>query len=70
MHAMQRQDLREKHNIAGSCAFDLLMACCCPCCSVIQMEKESRDRADGASGAPVVEQQYAGEKMVMPGSEL
>jgi Cys-rich protein (TIGR01571 family) len=64
LNAMQLQDIREKHNLEGSCAEDLLKSYCCLCCSLVQAEKESKEREIEARG--VVSEQYTGEAMVMP----
>jgi hypothetical protein len=56
------QDVREKHNLEGSCAGDLLKSCFCFCCSVVQAEKESADRVGEVAA---VKDQYKGETMVM-----
>lgn len=50
--AMQRADLRAKHNLEGSCLFDIALSCCCGCCSIIQQDKEAEYRELGAP-APV-----------------
>ena len=41
---IQRTDLRAKYNLEGSMLEDLARACCCHCCDLIQMEKESQHR--------------------------
>lgn len=56
------QDVREKHNLEGSCVGDLLKSCCCLCCAVVQAEKESSDRVGEVAA---VQEQYKGETMVM-----
>ncbi|KAI1325950.1 duf614 domain-containing protein [Xylariaceae sp. FL0255] len=43
--ALQRSDIRHKHNIEGSCLFDIAAACCCHCCTLIQSNKEVAHRA-------------------------
>lgn len=53
--AMQRSDIRHKYNLEGNCCTDILKACCCGCCDIIQQDKEVADR-EGKQGA--VEQQY------------
>lgn len=60
---MQLQDIREKHNLQGSCAEDLVKSYCCLCCSLVQAEKESQAREVEARA--VVNQQYQGETMAM-----
>jgi Cys-rich protein (TIGR01571 family) len=42
--AMQRADLRTKHNLQGSCLIDLAAACCCGCCQLVQTDKEAEYR--------------------------
>ncbi|KAL2172680.1 hypothetical protein VTG60DRAFT_4126 [Thermothelomyces hinnuleus] len=42
--AMQRADLRTKHNLQGSCLLDIAGACCCHCCQLIQDDKEAAHR--------------------------
>ncbi|KAG8676385.1 hypothetical protein FPOAC1_002388 [Fusarium poae] len=42
--ALQRANLREKHNLQGSCLVDLATACCCGCCDLIQQDKEAEYR--------------------------
>lgn len=66
LQAMQSQTIRERHNLEGSCVKDILCACCCGCCAVIQAEKESKLRASEAGTAP---EQYKNEQMVMPGAQ-
>jgi len=59
-------DVREKYNLQGSCTGDLVKSFCCLCCSVVQAEKEARDRE--AERGPV-KHQYGGETMVMQGGQ-
>ncbi|KAL2147533.1 hypothetical protein VTI28DRAFT_8788 [Corynascus sepedonium] len=42
--AMQRADLRTKHNLEGSCLLDIATACCCHCCQLVQADKEAAYR--------------------------
>lgn len=65
MQAMQLSDIREQHNLEGSCVKDLLLSCCCMCCSLVQAEKESKTLQSEKSA--LGQQQYATEQMVMPG---
>jgi Cys-rich protein (TIGR01571 family) len=37
---LKRGELREKYNIKGNVLEDCFLTCCCPCCSLIQNEKE------------------------------
>ncbi|KAF2015972.1 hypothetical protein BU24DRAFT_189240 [Aaosphaeria arxii CBS 175.79] len=66
MNALQLQEIREKHNLEGSCTKDLACSFCCLGCSLCQAEKETVARA-GEKGA--VDQQYKAEQMVMPGAQ-
>ena len=49
--AMQRADQRQKYGLQGDCISDLLISCCCGCCSVIQSEKEAEYRELNSSAA-------------------
>jgi hypothetical protein len=42
--AMQRADMRTKHNLEGNCLFDMATACCCGCCQLAQADKEAAHR--------------------------
>ncbi|KKK18037.1 hypothetical protein ARAM_000765 [Aspergillus rambellii] len=37
---MKRAELREKFGIRGSVGEDCILSCCCPCCVLVQQEKE------------------------------
>lgn len=37
---MQAGNIREKYNLEGSCCGDFCKSFCCPCCAVMQHEKE------------------------------
>jgi hypothetical protein len=39
--ALQRANIREKHNLQGSCLVDIATACCCGLCDLVQQEKET-----------------------------
>jgi len=43
--ALQRHDLRTQHHLQGDCVMDLIRACCCPCCDLVQQDKESAYQA-------------------------
>jgi len=58
LSAIQTSELRERHNLEGSCISDLLKSCCCGCCQLIQTEKEAKLLLGGEKG--VVQQQYQG----------
>lgn len=50
---MKRRDLREKFGIKGSVGEDCILSCCCPCCTLVQQEKEldaQASRFQAASG--------------------
>jgi hypothetical protein len=38
---IKRVDMRERLGIEGSGVTDWLASCCCPCCGLVQEEKES-----------------------------
>ncbi|KXX77772.1 Protein PLANT CADMIUM RESISTANCE 9 [Madurella mycetomatis] len=65
--AMQRADIRTKHNLEGSCLFDIATSCCCGCCSIVQQDKEAADRELG-NGA-VQEAYKAPSGMSYPGEQ-
>ncbi|KAF2657327.1 PLAC8-domain-containing protein [Lophiostoma macrostomum CBS 122681] len=69
MQALQLQDIREQHHLEGSCVKDLLLSCCCLCCSLVQAEKETKILQNEKPN--VVSQQYGGasEQMVMGGAQ-
>ncbi|KAI9674221.1 MAG: hypothetical protein M1817_002039 [Caeruleum heppii] len=51
----KRQDMRAQFNLDGSGAGDCFRSYCCPCCGLVQEEKESVFRTQGAgagAGAP------------------
>lgn len=56
MTAFQRSELRKKYNLEGGFLGDLLRACCCGCCDLIQQEKESEFRSNEIPN--VVTEQY------------
>lgn len=63
--------IRERFNLEGNCIEDILKACCCGCCALVQAEKETRALLPEKH---VVTEQYqggAGEQgMVMPGKQM
>jgi len=48
--------MRQKYGIEGSSCGDFATACCCPCCELIQEEKESILRTTGIN--PKTQQPY------------
>jgi hypothetical protein len=69
--AMQRADLRTKHNLQGSCLLDIATACCCGCCQLVQNDKEAEYREQLlASQQGGVQQGYqAAGGMAYPGEQ-
>jgi len=53
---MQRSNMRAKYGIEGNGCMDWLGACCCPCCGLVQEDKESFLRQTGID--PKTSQQY------------
>lgn len=49
--ALQRADLRTKHNLQGSCLIDMATACCCGCCQLVQNDKEAAHREQLLAGS-------------------
>lgn len=41
---MQRQYIRERYNLEGSCIKDLVASFCCTCCTLMQSDKEATHR--------------------------
>ena len=56
MMAMQRQEVRDKYRLQGSCISDLAISCLCGCCSIAQQDKEVEHRQALLGGA--VKEQY------------
>ncbi|KAF2832576.1 hypothetical protein CC86DRAFT_280864, partial [Ophiobolus disseminans] len=56
------EEMRDEHNLKGSCCVDFLKACCCGCCALMQAEKESKLIYSGERVCMdgVVDEQYAG----------
>jgi hypothetical protein len=54
---LQSADIRQKYHLEGDIVTDLLKACCCGCCFLIQQEKEveERERLLAQHGQPKVE---------------
>jgi PLAC8 family len=63
---MQRAEVRKKYNLQGSCIEDILLSCCCGCCSLIQQDKEAEYREPLMADAGVKQQYQAPEGMSMP----
>ncbi|KAJ6441431.1 Class II DAHP synthetase family protein [Purpureocillium lavendulum] len=66
--AMQRQNIREKYNLQGSCLMDIALSCCCHCCTLVQGDKEAEHREGLLSNGAGVQQQYqSNTEMQYPG---
>ncbi|KAK2768277.1 hypothetical protein FQN54_000130 [Arachnomyces sp. PD_36] len=48
--ALKRGDMRDQFGIEGSVPMDFLGACCCPCCGLVQQEKEAVRRHQAGQG--------------------
>lgn len=66
--AMQRADLRTKHNLQGSCLLDIATACCCGCCQLVQADKEAEYRELNSQGVQQGYQATGG--MTYPGEQM
>ncbi|KAK2595633.1 hypothetical protein QQS21_006680 [Conoideocrella luteorostrata] len=55
--SMQRMNIREKYNLQGSCLEDVVLSCCCHCCTMIQSDKEAEHREELLRNGGV-QQQY------------
>ena len=68
--AMQRADLRTKHNLEGNCLVDMATACCCGCCHLAQADKEAEYREQLLASSQGVQQAYqAPGGMAYPGQK-
>jgi len=63
--SLQRADVRRKYDLKGSCVSDILISCCCGCCSIIQQDNEATFREKELTGN-VQEQYKSGEQMTYP----
>ena len=63
--SIQRSDVRRKYDLQGSCVSDILMSCCCGCCSIIQQDNEVAFR-EGEVAGNVKEQYKTGDQMTYP----
>ncbi|OAA73726.1 DUF614 domain protein [Cordyceps fumosorosea ARSEF 2679] len=73
--AMQRQMVREKYNLEGSCIGDLARTYCCGCCVLVQNDKEAQHRErllrQGGGGSGGINEQYApAPAMAVPGQQV
>ena len=48
LQCLKRGDMRDRYGIQGSSVEDCLGAMCCPCCGLVQEEKESLIRTQEA----------------------
>ena len=69
---MQRQDVREKYNLEGNCVEDLVASYCCPCCTLMQSDKEAEQREGLLQQAPQTQQYEANNAGMVyaPGGEV
>ncbi|KAK4086563.1 hypothetical protein Purlil1_9179 [Purpureocillium lilacinum] len=66
--SMQRQNIREKYNLEGSCLVDIALSCCCWCCTLVQADKEAEHREGLLANNAAVQQQYqSNTEMQYPG---
>jgi Cys-rich protein (TIGR01571 family) len=65
LFSMQRADVRRKYDLQGSCVSDILLTCCCGCCSIIQQDNEAAHREKELAGN-VKEQYKSGDQMTYP----
>ncbi|PNY24070.1 Protein PLANT CADMIUM RESISTANCE 2 [Tolypocladium capitatum] len=65
--AMQRQNIREKYNLQGSCLTDLAVSCCCHCCAIIQSDKEAEHQEHQIQSGGVQQQYQANTDMTYAG---
>ncbi|KEZ42517.1 hypothetical protein SAPIO_CDS5735 [Scedosporium apiospermum] len=65
--AMQRADVRAKYHLEGNCISDILISCCCGCCSLIQQDKEAAHQEALLAEGGVKEQYQTQQGMAYPG---
>ncbi|KAL1840497.1 hypothetical protein VTJ49DRAFT_410 [Mycothermus thermophilus] len=56
--AMQRAEIRTKHNLQGDFLTDVALACCCGCCNIAQADKEAEYREKLLAGNQGQQQGY------------
>lgn len=62
---LKRNELRERFNLEGSQGMDCFGSYCCPCCELMQSEKEARERLNAEqAGTPL--QGYAKNETMVP----
>ena len=61
--AMNRSEMRARYNLEGNLCTDLLCACCCNCCDLIQQDKEAEYREQERAGLIVAGQPGKPEQM-------
>ncbi|KHN97483.1 PLAC8 family protein [Metarhizium album ARSEF 1941] len=61
--AMQRMNMREKHNLTGSCLEDILTSCFCYCCSLVQQDKEAEQREQQLLSSSLQQQYKSNDEM-------
>lgn len=44
LQTIKRGEMRERYGIEGSCCGDCMRSWCCPCCGLVQEEKEAQRR--------------------------
>lgn len=64
MQILQRAELKQKFSLGGDCVVDSVLACCCACCDVIQMDKEAEYQLIGAGA--IQTQPVVSEEMKVP----
>jgi len=50
LQTLDRAKLRRKYGMDGSTAKDFVVSFCCPCCALVQMDKEAMQRAEMQGG--------------------
>ncbi|UKZ65060.1 uncharacterized protein TrAtP1_006262 [Trichoderma atroviride] len=65
--SMQRQSIRGKYNLEGTCLEDMAKSYCCACCNLIQLDKESAHR-EALLNNVNSEQYQKNEGMAYPGA--
>ncbi|KAK5993088.1 Protein PLANT CADMIUM RESISTANCE 4 [Cladobotryum mycophilum] len=68
LSALQRSEVRDKYHLEGSCLGDLARSCCCACCNLIQLDKESEHREKLLRESGQQQQYKSNADMVYPGA--
>jgi len=66
LQVLQRHDVRTKNHLEGDCVTDCLRAWCCPCCDLVQQDKEAAYHALGSERVVTAQQPAMKQEMTVP----